>query len=381
MKLKTIILLILLAPCWAAQTHAAKGVDEEIRAVMHQAFDALVFLVEAAIEPGAAPRPRAEVEAALDRLELASEALQEHGRLKPAAFNLIGRSLEGNVQRMVDSYQADLNDVADLYLLDTVEHCVTCHALLPEQNLHPISARFAGVVREARVNPAMAARLLIAVRQVPRALATWEAHFIDGGFEAGEMEARAEVEEFVWHALHLTRDPQRPRKVLEALRDGDDAPFHLRRRAALWIGQLEDLAGTFGRDVGMVEIRDLFTRGYGYSDILAGRDHLVQDALVSSQAHGMLENQATLEAEERAELYFILAMVNLRSRLVVGGVPSAELYLEAAIRAAPDTGIARTAYAELQQYALEYYGDIEPGTTLFPVPMAELRALAGVSNP
>jgi hypothetical protein len=114
---------------------------------------------------------------------------------------------------------------------------------------------------------------------------------------------------------------------------------------------------------------------------LAGRDDLVRDALVSSQAHALLAQPTILQAEERAELYFILAMVHLRSRVLVGAVPTAELYLEAAIREAPDSEIARSAYAELQEYALQYFGEAEPVTDLFPVPMAELRRLAGVVHP
>jgi hypothetical protein len=74
-------------------------------------------------------------------------------------------------------------------------------------------------------------------------------------------------------------------------------------------------------------------------------------------------------------------MVHLRSRLLVGAVPTAELYLEAAIREAPDSEIARSAYAELQEYALQYFGEAEPSTDLFPVPMSELRRLAGVPHP
>ena len=348
---------------------------------MQEAFDALVFLIEAAIEPGAAPRPEADVEAALGKLEAASGELQRHGRLKPESFNLLGRSLEENIGRMIESYRFGLADVADLYLLDTVEHCVTCHALLPENRRRDIGSRFAEVVGEARVEPGLAARLLIAVRQVPLALDTWEAYLGGDSFEPDQLEARAEVEDYLWQVLHLTRDPRRPQQVLAAIRDAEETPFHLRRKAALWHGQLDDLATEFEGQAGIGEIRQLFAGGFLYSDVLAGRDHLVRDALVSSQAHTLLADATILQAEERAELYFILAMVHLRSRLLIGAVPTAELYLEAAIRESPDSEIARSAYAELQEYALQYFGEAEPTTELFPVPMSELSRLAGVSQP
>ena len=357
---------------------AEKGVDDEIRVVMHDAFDALVFLIEAAIEPGAAPRSEADVEAALANLEAASGELQKHGRLKPGSFNLLGRSLEENIDRMIESYRVGMTDVSDLYLLDTVEHCVTCHSLLPEDRRRNIGSRFAEVVQESQVEPGLAARLLVAVRQVPLALDTWEAYLGGDGFDPGDLVARAEVEDYLWQVLHLTRDPRRPQQVLATIRDARGAPFHLRRKAELWRGQLSDLAGEFDGQASIGEIRELFAGGFLYSDILAGRDHLVRDALVSSQAHTLLADATILQAEERAELYFMLAMVHLRSRLLIGAVPTAELYLEAAIREAPDSEIARSAYAELQEYALQYFGEAEPTTELFPVPMTELRRLAGV---
>lgn len=365
----------------AAQSAGNPGVDPEIRETMREAFDALSFLVEAAIEPGAAPRPRAEMEAALERLEAASEALQFHGQLKPTAFSLLGRSLEDSVGRMIDNYRVGLTDVADLYLLDTVEHCVTCHSLLPDKGQRNLGELFAGAVEEASVEPVVAAHLLIAARQVPRALSLWESYFSSDDFAPGEMTSQEELADYLWHALLLTGDPERPLPVLEMVRDAEDAPFYLRRRAGQWIGQLGDLAAGFQQDAGIGEIRRLFGGGFTYSDTLAGRDHLVQDVLVSSQANQLLANAGILQAEERAELYFILALTELRSRLSVGAVPAAELYLEAAIREAPDSEIARTAYAELQQYALQYFGEPEPSTALFPVPMAELRRLAGLNQP
>ena len=360
---------------------AEKGVDNEVRGAMHEAFDALVFLIEAAIDPGAAPRPETEVEAALAKLELASGDIQQHGQLKPESFNLLGRSLEESTGRMIESYRVGLSDVADLYLLDTVEHCVTCHSLLPDNRNRAIGARFAGVVRSSEVEPALAARLLIAVRQAPLALTTWEDYLLGEEFEIASLEARAEIEDYLWQVLHLTRDPQRPRALLTGIQESVDAPFHLRRKAALWAGQLQDLAGNFEGRAGIEEIRNLFAGSLLYSDVLAGRDYLVRDALVSSQAHSLLAGATILQPEERAELYFILAMVHLRSRLLVGAVPTAELYLEAAIREAPDSEIARSAYAELQEYALQYFGEAEPSTDLFPVPMSELRRLAGVPHP
>lgn len=358
---------------------AAESQDTEVLEVMRRAYDSLSFLIELALEPGYDRINEPEVSAKLEQLDQASYTLLKHGQLEPVSFHLLGRSLDQNVQQMVKNYRIGLHEVAELYLLDTIEHCVACHTRLPEEKSRNIGAAFGVSLEGSQLNSVLAARILIAVRQPEKALEIMENYLMQSDYNTSDIESEEELLDYLWYCLHITADGDRPTEVLQHARNRESTPFYLQRKISLWMENLEQFSDDLRQEPGMNQIRSLYQAADKAEASLIKRDRSVYDIVTSTMINRLLESNPGLEPEEKSELYFMLAMIHMRLRTFTSSVPSAELYLEASIREAPDSELAKAAYAELEQYALEYYGDVDPEEELFSVPIEDLRTILGIN--
>ena len=358
---------------------AAESQDTEVLEVMRRAYDSLSFLIELALEPGYDRINEPEVSAKLEQLDQASYTLLKHGQLEPVSFHLLGRSLDQNVQQMVKNYRIGLHEVAELYLLDTIEHCVACHTRLPEEKSRNIGEAFGVSLEGSQLNSVLAARILIAVRQPEKALEIMENYLMQSDYNTSDIESEEELLDYLWYCLHITADGDRPTEVLQHARNRESTPFYLQRKISLWMENLEQFSDDLRQEPGMNQIRSLYQAADKAEASLIKRDRSVYDIVTSTMINRLLESNPGLEPEEKSELYFMLAMIHMRLRTFTSSVPSAELYLEASIREAPDSELAKAAYAELEQYALEYYGDVDPEEELFSVPIEDLRTILGIN--
>ena len=357
---------------------AAENQDSEVLEVMRRAYDSLSFLIELALEPGYDRINEQEVTEKLEQLDQASYALLKHGQIEPVSFHLLGRSLDHNVQQMVKNYRIGLHEVAELYLLDTIEHCVACHTRLPEDKTRNIGEAFSATLKGSQLNSVLAARILIAVRQPEKALEIMENYLMMPDYNTSEIESEEELLDYIWYSLHITADGERPIAVLRHAQNRENTPYYLQRKIGLWMENLEQFADDLRQEPGMIQIRSLYQAADKAEASLIKRDRSIYDIVTSTMINRLLESNPGLEPEEKSELYFMLAMIHMRLRTFVSSVPSAELYLEASIREAPDSELARAAYAELEQYALQYYGDVDPEEELFSVPIEDLRTILGI---
>ena len=361
------------------KTASAENQDSEVLEVMRRAYDSLSFLIELALEPGYDRIKEPEVSEKLEQLDNASYALLKHGQIEPVSFHLLGRSLDQNVQQMVKNYRIGLHEVAELYLLDTIEHCVACHTRLPEDKTRNIGEAFSAKLKGSQLNSVLAARILIAVRQPEKALEIMENYLLMPDYNTSEIEAEEELLDYIWYSLHITADGERPIAVLRHAQNRENTPYYLQRKIGLWMENLEQFADDLRQEPGMIQIRSLYQAADKAEASLIKRDRSIYDIVTSTMINRLLESNPGLEPEEKSELYFMLAMIHMRLRTFVSSVPSAELYLEASIREAPDSELAKAAYAELEQYALQYYGDVDPEEELFSVPIEDLRTILGIN--
>lgn len=352
--------------------------DNEVLGVMQRAYDSLSFLINLALEPGYDRIDEPEVVAKLEQLDQASYALLKHGQLEPVSFHLLGRSLDQNVQQMVRNYRNGLHEVAELYLLDTIEHCVACHTLLPEEKSRKIGEAFGASLDDTEVNSVLSARILIAVRQPEKALGIMESYLTQPDYSTSDIEAEEELLDYLWYSLHITADGERPIPVLQHAQQRKSTPYYLQRKIGLWMENLEQFADDLRQEPGMIQVRSLYQAADKAEASLTKRDRSIYDIVTSTMINRLLDNNPGLEPEEKSELYFMLAMIHMRMRTFSSSVPSAELFLEASIREAPESKLAKAAYAELEEYALQYYGDVDPEQELFSVPLEDLRTILGI---
>ncbi|MGB5708216.1 MAG: hypothetical protein WBM41_15450 [Arenicellales bacterium] len=361
-----------------APATATESQDTELLGVMHRAYDSLSFLVRLALEPGYDRLDEPDVVAKLEQLDQASYSLLKHGQLEPVSFHLFGRSLDQNVQQMLRHYRNGLHDVAELYLLDTIEHCVACHTLLPDDKSRSIGQEFGESLKDTDLNSVLAARILIAIRQPERALESMENYLTQSDYATSELETEEELLDYLWYCLHITADGERPLPILRQVQEKKSTPFYLQRKIGLWIENLDQFADDLRQEPGMNQIRSLYQMADKAEASLTRRDRSIYDIVTSTMINRLLDNNSGLEPQEKSELYFMLAMIHMRMRTFSSSVPTAELYLEASIREAPDSELAKAAYAELEEYALKYYGDVDPLEELFSVPIEDLRTILGI---
>ncbi|MGI9317273.1 MAG: hypothetical protein ACR2QW_08095 [bacterium] len=352
--------------------------DPEVLGVMQSAYDSLSFLIKLALEPGYDRLDEPAVLEKLEQLDQASYSLLKHGQLEPVSFHLLGRSLDKNVQQMVRNYRNGLHEVAELYLLDTIEHCVACHTLLPEKKSREIGQAFGASLKGTELNSVLAARILIAVRQPEKALELMENYLLRPEYSPSDMEGEEELLDYLWYSLHITADGERPLPVLQQVLEKQTTPYFLQRKIQLWMKNLEQFADDLKQEPGMAQVRSLYRVADKAEASLTRRDRSIYDIVTSTMINRLLDSNPGLEPEEKSELYFMLAMIHMRMRSFSSSVPSVELYLEASIREAPDSELAKAAYAELEQYALQYYGDVDPLEELFTVPIEDLRTILGI---
>ncbi len=279
---------------------------------------------------------------------------------------------------MVRNYRNGLHEVAELYLLDTIEHCVACHTLLPEEKSRKIGEAFGASLDDTELNSVLSARILIAVRQPEKALGIMESYLTQPDYSTSDIEAEEELLDYLWYSLHITADGERPIPVLQHAQQRNSTPYYLQRKIGLWMENLEQFADDLRQEPGMIQVRSLYQAADKAEASLTKRDRSIYDIVTSTMINRLLDNNPGLEPEEKSELYFMLAMIHMRMRTFSSSVPSAELFLEASIREAPESKLAKAAYAELEEYALQYYGDVDPEQELFSVPLQDLRTILGI---
>lgn len=174
----------------------------------------------------------------------------------------------------------------------------------------------------------------------------------------------------------MLRDPQRVRSFLAACRERPDLPFYLERRLGTWRDAVAAVAPALDAEPSLEAARRLLEAGAALTDAPAGAERAVHDVAAASLLRRFVEGAPQAPAAERAEAYWLLGLIALRSDALRPAVPEMELLFEAAIRADPGGPYAERAYALLEEYG--FVNDVclaEEGGGAF-IDLADLRRLA-----
>jgi hypothetical protein len=186
-----------------------------------------------------------------------------------------------------------------------------------------------------------------------------------------------EIEDFLVVALRVREDFARADRALAGLEARGDAPQYLAQLLASWRAALAELAPYESAST-LVEAREVLAKAQARRRYPADRSALVHDLVASALLHRALA-RGLASPDETAEASYLLGVAELRND-PSRGLAQAEAYLEGAIRAAPNTDIARDAYGVLEEQTVLGW----MGSAGLDVPqdvrdwLAELRALAGL---
>ncbi len=319
------------------------------------------------------PEARSELRSALSELADNASALELHGGDDTPGFRFFSRRLADDAAEISKRFRAGSTDEARFLLNGVVDDCAGCHVRLPDPREHgvgvPLTARLASATPRTR------AKLLVATRQFDAALASYEALFATPTVSPSAFDFEGAIEDYLVVALRVRSDFARAERTLAALEARGDAPAYLAQLLTSWRAALAELAPL--RDAStLVEARQVLASADSLRRFPADRSALVHDLVASALLHRALA-RGLASPDEAAEASYLLGLAELRND-PSRGLPQAEAYLEAAIRAAPGSDIAREAYAVLEEQTVLGW----MGSGGFDMPtdvsewLAELREIA-----
>ncbi len=326
-------------------------------------------------ETFASPAAREELRGALRELSRNASALELHGGDDTPGFRFFARRLSEDATEIAKRFQAGSSDEARFLLNQVVDDCAGCHVRLPDPREHAVGVPLTARMQSAP--PTARARLLIATRQFDAALETYEKLFAARSTSLSALDFEGALEDYLVVALRVRSDYARAGRMLAALAARGDAPPYLGQLFASWREALAQLA-PYEQASTLVEAREVLAKAEARRRFPADRSALVHDLVASALLHRALA-RGLANPDERAEASYLLGLAELRND-PSRGLPQAEAYLESAIRAAPNSDIARDAYGVLEeQTVLGWMGsaglDVPRDVTDW---LAELRALAGL---
>jgi len=345
-----------------------------ISQVMQNALASLTHLVGVSLDDG--DRNSATFSAALKQLELASIDIGEHTHGLPYSFDLVARSLEGTVSQMVRSYTAGLNDLGEIYLVETFGHCAACHAQSPAMEGSTDVTAFVDKILGEDLEPGITAQLLVAVRRKDEAISVWENQITGDGFLPTDPGSETILLEYLSAVVHLDGDLHQAAGVLDSVAAEEGVPFFLSRKIGIWKKQIDLYAGLTGKQLTL----DLIDSTIEACEAKEGRplngSHAVCRIIDSALSARMLGQNDSLEPKIESTLYLNIGVSRMNSGLSIGATPRIENFLEAAILASPATPVAETAYAHLEELAYLLFGDVDLADEVLDVSIGGLRNAA-----
>jgi hypothetical protein len=321
----------------------------------------------------ASPAARAEIRAALRSLRRNASSLELHGGDQTPGFAFFGRRLAEDAAEISSRFDRDSHDEARFLLNELANDCAGCHVRLPDAAEHTVGAGL--TAKLANVRPQTRARLLVATRQFGAALDSWEASFASREVTPSALDFDGAIEDYLVVALRVRSDFARAERGLDLLLARGDVPRYLVQLLRQWQGALHELSA-YENGGTLALAREVLRQAEAQRRYPADRAALVHDLVASALLHRALAGGLTA-ADERAEASYLLGLAELRSD-PSRQLPQAEAYLEAAIRAAPGSGIAQNAYALLEEETVLGWS----GSGGFELPsdvrdwLAELHAIA-----
>jgi hypothetical protein len=348
--------LLLAAALGAAGPALAAAEAESPRPTMNQIFEAVSFLLPLSLDETrfADPAQAPKVEQALQSLVRSADALQEHGKRRSEGFGYLSRSLGDDVRLIQSHYAAHRFAEARFLLHLLTDTCFACHSRLPEEQRSRLANRFLERPELEQLSAQERARLQVATRQFDAALASYEKIFTDPEIPPAQMDLGGYFVDYLTVAIRVRRDLERPGPPLERLAARADTTTYLRRRAEGWVQSLAELRKTGGLRPGLETARAWIERARAMSEFPSDHDGLVYDMAASAALHQFVESAPRDQKAALAEAYYLLGVTEARSRRNYW-VSETELYLEAAIRAAPGSSFAHDAYDLLEEFTVFGY--------------------------
>lgn len=340
------------APAADAADEAASE-REQTRATMREIFESVRLLLPLSVNEDrfAAPENRAAVEQALDALAKNADTLATHARPTDPARQGLGRSLARDARQARARYADGRYESAAFQVQQATENCIACHTRLPSPGDSPVAENFVDRTALAALPLAERARLETATRQFDEAAASYEKLLADPEMHPNEL--LTPLIDYLIVQVRVRNDFERPRKTLQRFARRPDLWRHLRVDVDQWGRSLRELAPLAKQPPDLAAARDLIASAKQVDQYPADHRALVHYLVASSILQRYLDASPP-SPRDAAEAYYLLGLAETH----VGDttwVSQPDLYLEAAIRLAPQEPFAHEAYVLLEEETVADY--------------------------
>ncbi len=301
--------------------------------------------------------------------------LTSHGKSVPPSFDFLQQSLSQDAQATLARFEAGYHEEARFGFRQLIDNCFLCHSQLPKAKPFKLGKHFLEQLKMAELSPFQQVQIAVATRQFDTALSTCEAVFQSLTTAPAQIDLTGLFEDYLRLVIRVNHDFPRATKTLEAFQRRPDIPPYLRTHITTWVTTLKSLQqNPIQKDV-RSHAQALIEQGQQRNRFLADRRGLIHFVAASSLLHRYVSN-GPKSPVQLAEAYYLLGVADSyipRS----SWISETEYFLERAIRLAPKSEIAKTAYSFLEESVLTRWvdlGDVDVPSTPHPL-LRELRQL------
>jgi hypothetical protein len=321
---------------------------------MQGLFEAITPLLPLAMESKAWSNPanQAAIQARLDNLIMAGASLEAHATRRDLGYRALSRSLVLDMTEARERYRERDFERSRTAMVEITNTCAACHARLPGASDTARQALPENQMAELSLH--QQSQVWVATRRFDRALAAFETAFSDEMQAPGHLDMEGYLLDYMTLGLRVSQDPTRVRRTFALLAERPDMPIYLGRHLAGWDLALAAIEDDLNDDAPLARGRALAAGENVPRPALLGREQTVYDLVASSLLLRFIDANVG-GPEELAEAYYLLGVVEARS-VDSYWLPQAEDHLEAAIRLAPASASAASAYALLEEYVVVGFG-------------------------
>ncbi len=348
--------------------------------VMHRVYNSVAYLLPLSVrDPEYASEWDQELIAEnLKTLRESSQALLAHAAQQDLEFGLLARSFERTVDDLTTAFSDRWPAYAYFSMMDLTQYCAACHSRLPSDAQAVFGQKLLARMDLRALDDDELARLYVALRQFRRAEGKLEERLLDPALHPIDADLDGTYVQFLDVSLDAGGSFERAAKVLNKVASRPDLPYYLGQRLKAWQNAIAEVDDALAKPPALLDARAWFDKATVIGHAPADSTRAVYD-LTAAQILQRLLDQGMLQQRDKAEAYYMLGVIKLRTTERRPAVPEMELLMEAAIRTAPGSSYARYGFAVLEEFGYTGQGhlasqQIEEGQGDF-IDMAELRKL------
>ena len=381
--LKTVLALPLLIALSVGSMTSSLAENKSTKEIMWQLYDAIAYLLPLSVtdKDAFSSVDEALLEKHLADLKIGASRLAEHGSSRDANFELLAKSFNTLTQDIEEGFRGEWPSYSYYSLAELTQHCVACHSRLPAESVPSLGQKVLARIDTDDFATWNLVNLLIATREFDTAMSKLEKALLDPQTSASQLEYSGQLITYLRVAINIEADVQRPHQFFDKFLKRDDIPYYLSYRVEHWQKDLLALKKYLTGEPSFDSAREVLKYSESITRVPGDSIRAVADLVAAAILQQLLDGTSALSSTQKAEAYYNLGIIALRTFEIDFSVPELEYLFISAIKADPKGPFASESYRYLEEFGYLEDPDAPPGAGPLvqrTVDLAELRKQAGI---